>query len=56
MSQEVLAESVSELLAQQADEGESSPEPEFAQGMSIDYPSEQQIRQDHEPARQETSR
>ena len=53
MSQEVLADSVSELLAQQADEGESSPEPELAEGMNIDYPPDQQA---HDPARQETSR
>ena len=41
MSQEVLADSVSEVLAQQADERESSPGPEYAQGISIDYPSDQ---------------
>ncbi len=56
MSQEVLADSVSDLLAQQADEGEFSPEPEFAEGMNTDYPSEQQIQQDHELARQEMNR
>ena len=53
MSQEVLADSVDELLAQQVDEGESSPEPELAEGMNIDYPSEQH---EHELARQETNR
>ncbi len=37
MSQEVQTDSVSE----QDDEGESSPEPQFAEGININYPSNQ---------------